>query len=234
MEAIILCGGESKRMKPYIPFNKALVDIKDGKTLLEYQVEWLRSNGVDHVVLAIDVETYTRLRDLKPELLDIVNCSIEERRLGTGGAVVKALDLLSSDAFYLMNVDDIILSDEYEPKKLLDILNDFDGALGSILLGGTRFPFGIVETESFRVVGFKQKPFLNFKVCTGHYAFKIEGVRKYFPLLGNFEDEALQLMAVDGVLYSYELNGEWITVNNVKQLEAARKKLAAIDFYGEF
>ena len=41
-------------------------------------------------------------------------------------------------------------------------------------------------------------------------------------------------MAVDGVLYSYELNGEWITVNNVKQLEAARKKLAAIDFYGEY
>lgn len=234
MEAIILCGGESKRMKPYIPFNKALVDIKDGKTLLEYQVEWLRSNGVDHVVLAIDVETYTRLRDLKSEIFDIVDFSIEERRLGTGGAVVKALDLLNSDSFYLMNVDDIILSNNYKPNELLNILYDFDDALGSILLGRTRFPFGIVETESLRVVGFRQKPILDFKVCTGHYAFKREGIRKYFPLFGNFEDEVLQLMAVDGVLYSYELNGEWITVNNVKQLEVARKKLAAIDFSGEY
>ena len=76
-----------------------------------------------------------------------------------------------------------------------------------------------------RVTGFKQKPMLDFKVCSGHYAFTKEAVEKYFPERGNFEDAALPKMARDGVLNSLELKGEWITINNIKQLEAAKKKL---------
>jgi NDP-sugar pyrophosphorylase family protein len=166
------------------------------------------------------------LKALRPEFLEGVDCSIEERRLGTGGAVVRALSLLDSSRFYLMNVDDIILSDSYGPETLLSVLESSHGVLGSVLLGRTRFPFGVVETESSRVVGFRQKPILDFKVCAGHYAFRREGVEKYFPTKGNFEDEMLHSMARDGVLYSLELEGEWITVNNIKQLEAARRKLS--------
>ena len=36
---------------------------------------------------------------------------------------------------------------------------------------------------------------------------------------------ALPKMARDGVLYSMVFEGEWITVNDVKQLEVAKKKL---------
>ena len=228
MESIVLCGGESKRMKPYLPFNKPLAEIGGGRLLVEYQVDWLRSHDVDHVVLAIDKETYEGLRVLRPGLLDFVDCSVEDVRLGTGGAVVKALELLDSSRFYLMNVDDIILSDGYGPGDLLSVLDGFDGALGSVLLGRARFPFGVVETRSSRVVGFRQKPILDFRVCAGHYAFTVEGVERYFPSRGNFEDGALQRMARDGVLYSLDLEGEWITVNNVKQLEAARRRLEGL------
>jgi NDP-sugar pyrophosphorylase family protein len=50
-------------------------------------------------------------------------------------------------------------------------------------------------------------------------------VRKYFPQKGNFEDTALQRMAQNNVLHSTELDGDWITINNLKQLEVARQKL---------
>lgn len=225
VECIVLCGGESKRMKPYVPFNKALVELKRGRTLLEYQVDWLEGHGVDHIVLAIDRETYGRLRKDRPQLLERVDCSVEGERLGTGGAVVKAKKLVDSSSFYLMNVDDLILSDSYAPEELVKVLERYEGSMGSVLLGRTRFPFGIVETMSSRVTGFKQKPLLDYKVCSGHYAFTKEGVETYFPERGNFEDVALPKMARDGVLYSLELGGEWITVNNFKQLEAAKKKL---------
>ena len=225
VECIVLCGGESKRMKPYVPFNKALVELNQGRTLLEYQVDWLKGHGVDHIVLAIDHETYRRLRGERPQLLDRVDCSVERERLGTGGAVFKAKEMLGSSSFYLMNVDDIILSDNYAPEELLNVLERHEGSMGSVLLGRTRFPFGIVETSSSRVTGFKQKPVLDYKICSGHYAFAKEGVETYFPARGNFEDVALQRMAGDGVLYSVETGGEWITVNNLKQLEAAKKKM---------
>ena len=225
MESIILCGGEAKRMKPYLPFNKALAEIKPDKTLLEHQVEWLSKSGMTQVVLAIDRENHKNLKEKELPLLDGIKCFIEEKGLGTGGAVFKAMEYVASSSFYVMNVDDVIISTTYAPSNLLEALQANQGALGLILLARARFPFGIVESLSDRVVGFRQKPLLDFKVCSGHYAFTKDGVRNYFPRKGNFEDEALQMMAQDNALYSKELEGEWLTINNIKQLEAARQRL---------
>jgi NDP-sugar pyrophosphorylase family protein len=225
VESIILCGGAAKRMKPYLPFSKALAEVQPGITLLEYQVKWLSNSGKNRVILAIDRDTYTRLKAKETSLLDRITCSIEEERLGTGGAIKQAIELVDSSYVYVMNVDDIILSKTYTPSILLDTFHKNQSAQGSILLTRTNFPFGIVEVSNGRVQGFKQKPLLDYKICSGHYAFTKDGVRKYFPQKGNFEDTALQRMAQNNVLHSTELDGDWITINNLKQLEVARQKL---------
>jgi NDP-sugar pyrophosphorylase family protein len=225
VESIILCGGAAKRMKPYLPFSKALAEVQPGITLLEYQVKWLSNSGKNRVILAIDRDTYTRLKAKETSLLDRITCSIEEERLGTGGAIKQAIELVDSSYVYVMNVDDIILSKTYTPSILLETFHKNQSAQGSILLTRTNFPFGIVEVSNGRVQGFKQKPLLDYKICSGHYAFTKDGVRKYFPQKGNFEDTALQRMAQNNVLHSTELEGDWITINNLKQLEVARQKL---------
>jgi NDP-sugar pyrophosphorylase family protein len=225
VESIILCGGAAKRMKPYLPFSKALAEVQPGITLLEYQVKWLSNSGKNRVILAIDRDTYTRLKAKETSLLDRITCSIEEERLGTGGAIKQAIELVDSSYVYVMNVDDIILSKTYTPSILLETFHKNQSAQGSILLTRTNFPFGIVEVSNGRVQGFKQKPLLDYKICSGHYAFTKDGVRKYFPQKGNFEDTALQRMAQNNVLHSTELDGDWITINNLKQLEVARQKL---------
>ena len=225
MESIILCGGEAKRMKPYLPFNKALAEIKPGITLIEHQIHWLTSLGIDRIILAIDLETHRTLKAKGLTFTDEVECSVEVERLGTGGAILKAVEQVESSFFYVMNVDDLLISETYTPFNLLTILQENPEVQGSVLLSRARFPFGIVETSNSRVTGFRQKPVLDHKVCTGHYAFTKTGVRKYFPLKGNFEDSALQTMADNSVLNSLELEGEWITVNNIKQLEAATQSL---------
>jgi len=225
VESIILCGGAAKRMKPYLPFSKALAEVQPDITLLEYQVKWLSNSGKNRVILAIDRDTYTRLKAKETSLLDRITCSIEEERLGTGGAIKQAIELVDSSYVYVMNVDDIILSKTYTPSILLETFHKNQSAQGSILLTRTHFPFGIVEVSNGRVQGFKQKPLLDYKICSGHYAFTKDGVRKYFPQKGNFEDTALQRMAQNNVLHSTELDGDWITINNLKQLEVARQKL---------
>lgn len=82
---------------------------------------------------------------------------------------------------------------------------------------------GDVEQPGY---GFRQKPVLDYDICSGYYALDVEGVEGYFPERGGFEDTALPGMAANGVLYSRALEGEWITINNLKQLEAARQKLS--------
>ena len=212
-------------MKPYLPFSKALAEIRRNVTLLEHQIEWLTNSGIDRIILAIDQETYKNLGRIGLHLSDIVQYSIEKEKLGTGGAVFKAIKKVEDDIFYVMNVDDILISDTYTPQDLLETLQKNKDALGSILLAKTSFPFGIVDTSNKKVKGFRQKPKLNYKICSGHYAFAKEGVRKYFPQRGDFENKVLPRMAQHNSLYYKELNGEWITVNNIKQLEAAKQRL---------
>ena len=223
-ECIILCGGESKRMKPYLPFSKALAEIRAGLTILEYQIKWLNNSGINHITLAIDQQTYKNLKKDSPPLNE-VEYSVEKERLGTGGAIVKAIEQVKTSPFYVMNIDDILISQTYKPVSLLESIYENSNAKGSILLARTRFPYGIVDTSGSRIIGFRQKPLLDHKICCGHYAFTKEGVETYFPEKGNFEDAALQNMARDGVLYCKELEGEWITVNNIKQLEEAKQRL---------
>ena len=229
MECIILCGGSAKRMKPYLPFNKALAEIKRNVTLIEHQIEWLINSGIYRILLAIDRGTHKTMEEMGLLVSDIVECSIEEEKLGTGGAILKAIEQVEDDIFYVMNVDDILISETYTPQNLLEILQENKDALGSILLAKTRFPFGIVETSSTRIAGFRQKPWLDYKICSGHYAFTKRGVRKYFSKKGDFENKVLQRMAQDNCLYCKELKGEWITVNNIKQLETAKQRLMKLD-----
>jgi len=224
-EGLILCGGAAKRLKPYLPFNKALAKIRSGSTLLQHQIMWLKKTGIDRIILAIDHETHHSLEEAESPILDEVYCSVEKERLGTGGAVRKALEHVEVPIFYLMNVDDFLISDSYKSTHLQEIHKNFPKAAGVVLLARTRFPFGVVKTQSNRVTRFRQKPMLNFKVCEGHYTFTKEAVEEYFPEKGNFEDAALPRMARKRCLYSYEFEGEWITINNIKQLEKARERL---------
>ncbi len=212
-------------MKPYLPFSKALAEIRPNVTLLEHQIEWLTNSGIDRIILAIDQETYQTLERIRLHLSERVRFSIEYEKLGTGGAVFKAIKKVKDDIFYVMNVDDILISETYTPQNLLETIQENKDVSGSILLAKTRFPFGIVDTSNKRVRGFRQKPKLDYKICSGHYAFTKRGVRKYFPRRGDFENKVLPIMAQHNRLYSKELNGEWITVNNIKQLEAAKERL---------
>jgi NDP-sugar pyrophosphorylase family protein len=227
-DAIILCGGAASRLKPYLPFNKALAEISPSITLLEYQIGWLKENGIHGITLAIDEDSLRSVKETRKNILDEVSCSVEKERLGTGGAVRQALDYVKTDSFYLMNVDDILLSNDYIPQDLLNIHKKDLKAAGSILLAKTRFPFGVVETSGNLVVKFKQKPKLDLMICAGHYTFTKKTVEEYFPLKGGFESEILPRIAHDLLLYSHEFNGEWVTINNLKQLTEAIQILSRI------
>lgn len=224
IETIILCGGSAKRMKPFLPFNKALAEVQPGKTLLEYQLDWLKKHNVSSITLAINKETYDTVEEKTPHILDKVQTSIEYEKLGTGGAVKKAVNMINDSVFYLMNVDDIITSEQYTPTQLINKAQQG----GALLLATTTFPFGVVETNEQYITGFKQKPSLPYWINTGHYALTTQIVKQKFPEKGNFEDNILPKLTENKQLQHHKLEGEWITINNIKQLDQAKQRLSEI------
>jgi len=215
-EAVILCGGDAWRLKPYTYTPKPLIDL-GGKTLVDWQIDWLTSYGFDRIILASNQTNLTKRA---------VTYSVEEKKLGTGGAVFKAFnEAVVGDKAYVMNVDDLLL-DGYDPKTLLEFPS-------AIVTGCPTLPYGVVDVDKAGfIVGFKQKPLLsNVSVCIGHYCFSKQVVERFFPAKGDFESEALQKIADQGFLKAVPYKGRWITINTLKELISAQRIFK--DMHGE-
>jgi len=212
-EAIILCGGEGWRLKPETWVPKPLLRIDD-ETLLGRQVSWLINHGFESIILAASKEIAEELRSHTLER--IVKLSIEEERLGTGGATKKAVGLCDSKRVYVMNVDDVVF---YDPKELYDYADKG----GGILMAKPMLPFGKIQTRGSKVLRFEQKPPLEFYVNAGHYVLKTDVVRELFPERGDMELQTFQRLADLEMLKGYKYNGLWLTINTMKDLIRVRE-----------
>ena len=209
-EAIILCGGAGWRLKPHTWIPKPLLPLLETptkKTLLDLQIEWLRKHGFERIILATNQHLET-----SHEVIEV----IEKEKLGTGGAVKNALKGVTEERVYVMNVDDIV---SYNPQNLFE----YSDAGAAILLARPHIGFGVVKLEGDFVIGFEEKPLLDFYVSAGHYVFKREIIEKYFPDRGDLEREALPILATNKLLKGMKLEGEWYTINTYKDYINVKK-----------
>ncbi len=104
LPVVILAGGLATRMKPItekIP--KSLIEV-NGKPFILHQLDYLKSQGIQNIVLCIGhlghmIESL--IGDGKALGLNIQYSLDGDKLLGTGGAIKKALPLLSKDFFVL-------------------------------------------------------------------------------------------------------------------------------------
>ena len=53
MKAVILAGGRGTRLRPYTrSLPKPMLPL-GGKPILEYEIEWIRKNGIKEIVLCV-------------------------------------------------------------------------------------------------------------------------------------------------------------------------------------
>ena len=86
-------------------------------------------------------------------------------------------------------------------------------------------PFGRVLAEDTYATEFAQKPQLDFYVSTGHYVFETSRIRQYFPDEGDMELKTPPKLADERMIRTYEYEGEWLTINTMKELLNVRERL---------
>lgn len=207
MDAIILCGGLGKRMRPKtetIP--KAMVEV-NGNPLIDYQISWLKRNGIKRIVLACGYKWEL----LKDHLKDSVSYAIEKEPLGTAGAVRNALKHVTSESFVVCNVDDLSDISLKDLEKIGPQL---------ICLSQFRCPFGVVHTDNDRVIQFEEKPLLNVWVSMGVYLLN-KSIVKCLPEKGDLEKEVFPKLE----LKAYKHTGMWVTANTEKDIDMLSKML---------
>ena len=109
-QAVILLGGKGTRLAARFPDRpKCLVPVA-GRPFLEWQLDWLKKNGVARVLLAAGhladvLEAHLAARP--PDGLDLV-LSREPAPLGTGGALKFVEPRLATDPVLVLNGDSLV------------------------------------------------------------------------------------------------------------------------------
>lgn len=106
MDAIVLAGGFGTRLKSVVSdLPKPMAPVK-GKPFLEYVLRYLSEQNVNRVILSVGYK-WEKIRDYFGASFDGLEIvySIEDKPLGTGGAIKKALNFVEENDVFILNGD---------------------------------------------------------------------------------------------------------------------------------
>ena len=203
---------------------KGLVKV-GGKPLLQWVVEWLKTNGVTTVVMGVAY--------LKDRIMDYfgdgtrfgvnIRYSVHTVEGGTGEGFRLAIARhVTVSTFFALN------GDQVTDIKLSSMLNRHkaSGATATIAVVHPRLPFGLVQVDrDGKCRGFLEKPVLEDRyISTGVYVFD-RRITKYLPSRGDVERSTFPRLSRLSKLVAYTHPGSFITVNSLRELEEAEAAL---------
>jgi NDP-mannose synthase len=180
VRAVILAGGKGTRLRPYTSIlPKPLVPVGD-RPVLELILRRLAAAGARRVDLCIGhlgelIQVYFSQNSNLPDDLDL-RWHREVEPLGTAGALRTVPDLDST--FVVMN-GDVLTTVDFQ--ALLEFHREQE-ALLTIAMCSQRvdLQLGVIQASNGWVVGYDEKPSLNFDVSMGIYVYEPRAL-SYLP-----------------------------------------------------
>lgn len=221
MRAVVLAGGEGRRLRPAtLATPKPLIPI-DGIPILHIILTQLKSAGFTHVSLSLGYRAHmikasfggNRWGDLE---LDFVQ---EEEPLGTAGPL--ALLAPFEDSTLVMNADlltDIDFADMVRSHKKSQA-----AATVALSRQDIDIAHGVVELdEDRRVTDFREKPRLSFLVSGGIYVLE-PSLLRLLPPRGQHDMPALldRARAEGELIEGHVIEGDWHDIGTPEQLDLA-------------
>jgi len=227
MKVAIIAGGFGKRLRPLtLEKPKPLIEIA-GKPIIQWQIEWFKSYGVDTVVVLTGY--------LREKIIEFLGSGkrlgvnvvyvVEDEPLGTAGAIKNAEGVLGDSVFVAVNGD--IITNIPLDKLINDLIRS--NALASIALVPLKSPYGIVEVDDKGFVrSFKEKPVIEkYLINAGVYAMKPQ-ILNYLPQKGDLERSVFPQLAKEGLLRGVVFKDVyWRAIDTLKDVEEVGKELSS-------
>jgi mannose-1-phosphate guanylyltransferase len=226
--AVILAGGAGMRMRPLTDdMPKCMVPLQ-GKPLIYWIINWLKSYGFRHVVLGVAYRKEVIINYLKENTqglkIDFSEHTVEGE---TGEGFRLAISRFVNDEDFLAMNGDEITNLNIERLEEMHLKGK---PIATIAVSPMRSPFGILEVEGDNIVGFHEKVLLeNTLVSIGIYIFNHQ-ILSYIPTTGSIERTVFPELAKKRLLKAFRLKPDesWLTINSVKELSVAEKEFAAL------
>ncbi len=227
MLAVILAGGQGTRLRPYtttIP--KPLVPV-GSRAILEIVLMQLRKAGVREVRLAVNhmAELIMAFFGKGQKFGLSIEYAIEDRPLGTVGGLTGIPDL--PENFIVMNGD--VLTDlDYAELFRCHVEQRAELTL-STYRRTEKVDFGVLDVDvaASRVVGFREKPRLDFDVSMGIYVFNrrlLERIPRDRPY--GLDQLVLALLDRGTPIHAYPFSGYWLDLGRPDDYDRANREIA--------
>ena len=229
MKAVILAGGKGTRLKPYTTvFPKPLMPIGD-KPILEIVVQQLKSHGFNGIIMAVGhlAELIMTFFNDGSKYDINIKYTREDKPLGTAGPLALMKEELN-ETFLMMNGDVLTTLD------FSDLVNYHkrNGAIATIALKkrDVKIDFGVVEIDDGNsIVGYKEKPKIDYLVSMGVYAFEpivLEYIKPNEYL--DFPDLIKKLISNGETVKGYVYDGYWLDIGRPDDYERASRDIDKI------
>jgi dTDP-glucose pyrophosphorylase len=225
--AVIMAGGEGRRLRPLTESTpKPLVDV-GGKPLVELMIERLRLAGMTDITIALHHKSELireRLGD-GSRLGVRIDYALEPSPLGTMGALTLLRDRLDAP-FFVVNAD-ILTKCDFRAMWEYHRCQDDAAMTVGVSLHQVNIPYGEFTLHEGRVTRVEEKPHKEFPVNAGIYLLDPSAIDLIPP--GKFFDATDMIRAlVDGrrVVAAYLIREYWLDVGRLPDLEKANRDVA--------
>jgi NDP-sugar pyrophosphorylase family protein len=214
MRAVILAGGKGVRLQPFtVVFPKPLVPLGD-RPIIEVLIQRLIAFGITDITLTLGhlAELIKAYFQHRPQLMSQawLRYIDEEEPTGTAGslAAVQGLD----ETFLVMNGD---LLTDLDFDELVSFHRRHGAALTiAVHRRSVKVDFGVLEAnEENQVIGYREKPELNYDVSMGIYVYEARVLKFIAP--GNyldFPDLVLKLISAGEKVYAMPSDCLWLDI----------------------
>ncbi len=212
---VIMAGGKGTRLLPLTEsLPKPLLPVS-GKPILTHIIEKARAEGFQKFVISLNhlgekiEEYYGTGESLGVEISYIK----EQEPLGTAGA----LSLLSQESQTPILVTN---ADVYSQIRF-DKLVEFHKQKSGVATMATKFfqienPFGVVEIDGFRIIGYHEKPTTNHLVNAGVYVLEPEALTYLEYDTQTDMPDLFRILRENGKhTYVYPAHESWIDIGHV-------------------
>lgn len=218
MQAVILVGGLGTRLRDVISDRPKPMAPVNGKPFLEYQVEFLKNNGIREIVFSTGymsekIEEHFGSGEKYGIEIKYVK---EKDLLGTGGAIKNAKDVLD-DQFFALNGDSMFLVDlnsmvKFHGKNHADLTI----ALAKVK---EKSRFGnVLINNKFQITGFAEKENISGDLINGgiYYFEKNNFDWNAFPEKFSIEKEFFPQVVKKNSIFGFVSDSYFIDIGTIE------------------
>jgi D-glycero-alpha-D-manno-heptose 1-phosphate guanylyltransferase len=225
-EAVILAGGLGTRLRGVIDdLPKSMAPVND-RPFLVYILDQLSRHRITRAILAVgyrhqDIISYFGNKFKKIDLV----YSIESQPLGTGGAILKAAEYVTTDSFLVLNGDTLFNIDLEDFRKSFKFSN---ASLSAALKPMTDFErYGSVTVEDKRIISFNEKKYCSEGLINGGiYILRKEWIGKNAPSPEfSFEKDILEKRVASDIITGFISDAYFIDIGIPEDYERANLEL---------